>query len=75
MADQSLSDMYQQPFTRYLDKFCAVGTQAQVEERLSAFLDAGVSDLLLAPQVPPERYPDQLNRLSEATSALRRRRA
>ena len=72
VADETLSGMYGQPFGRFLDKFCAVGTQEQVEERLREFLDAGVSDLLLAPQVPREWYPDQLERLAAATASLRR---
>jgi len=60
-----LSSMYRQPFEKYLDKFCAVGTPDQVRSRLAEFRDAGVDDLLLAPQVPAAEYPEQLHRIAE----------
>jgi len=68
-ADACLSGMYNQPFERFLDKFCAVGTPDQVAARIMEFRDAGVTDVLLAPQVPSAQYHDQIERLAACVAA------
>lgn len=66
----ALGKRYQQDFDPYIDKFCATGTAATVRQRIRDYLDAGVHDLLLLPQVPADEMFEQSTRLAEITRSL-----
>lgn len=66
LAAEVLGSRYRQDFDKFLDAFCAVGTPARVAERVAEFRQAGVDDVLLAPQVPASEYERQVDLLAEA---------
>lgn len=61
-----LSSRYDQDFDRFIDAFCAVGTPEEVAGRIEEYRSAGVDDILLAPQVPAERFIEQVELLGES---------
>ncbi|MDQ1396534.1 MAG: hypothetical protein QOG64_1793 [Acidimicrobiaceae bacterium] len=63
-AARVLSNRYSQDFDRFLDAFAAVGRPEQVLERIEAFREAGVDDILLSPQVPAEEFEEQIDVLA-----------
>jgi len=64
-ATKVLQGRYHQDFSKFLDAFCAVGDADHVRERVEAYRAAGVDDVLLLPQVPAERYLDQVDRIAD----------
>jgi probable F420-dependent oxidoreductase len=66
-----LSMRYNQPFDRLVDRYCAFGTPAQCAERLTAFRDAGVRNLVVKFTCAPGEQLDQQAAFAEILPALR----
>ena len=66
LAGEVLGRRYKQDFDHFLDSLCAVGTAEEVAERFRLYREAGVQDFLAVPQVPWQRYPEQVDRLADA---------
>jgi probable F420-dependent oxidoreductase len=49
LAAAKLSQRYNQPFDRLVERYCALGTPNECGERLQRFIDAGARHLILAP--------------------------
>jgi alkanesulfonate monooxygenase SsuD/methylene tetrahydromethanopterin reductase-like flavin-dependent oxidoreductase (luciferase family) len=62
---------YGDAFKSYIDKFCAVGTVGDVAERMAQYIDAGATDLILAPQCTSQEFGEQMVRLAEAARLQR----
>jgi len=59
-ANQELSLRYNQPFDRVVDRYCVLGTLDQCVERLSQYVEAGVTHFCLVPIGPPRELPAHL---------------
>jgi alkanesulfonate monooxygenase SsuD/methylene tetrahydromethanopterin reductase-like flavin-dependent oxidoreductase (luciferase family) len=60
-----LGTRYRQDFDGFVDAFCAIGEPRAVAERIQAFREAGVTDVLLCPQCPAEEFLGQVEMLAE----------
>lgn len=61
---EEMTYRYEQDFSKLVDKYCAYGSPQKVVDALSAFIEAGVNYLILAPITPPEERDEHLERLS-----------
>jgi probable F420-dependent oxidoreductase len=59
-ANQELSLRYNQPFDSVVDRYCVLGTLDQCVERLSQYVEAGVTHFCLVPIAPPKEVPAHL---------------
>ncbi|SOD71760.1 alkanesulfonate monooxygenase SsuD/methylene tetrahydromethanopterin reductase-like flavin-dependent oxidoreductase (luciferase family) [Jatrophihabitans sp. GAS493] len=64
-----LGARYRQDFDQFVDSFCAVGEAAEVQDRIAAFREAGVTNILFNPQCPAGEFLEQVQRLSELETA------
>jgi probable F420-dependent oxidoreductase len=49
-----------------IERYCLAGTAAECAARVEAYAEAGVRHLIVNPSVPPERLPEQVERLADA---------
>lgn len=66
-----LSERYQQPFDTLVDRYCAFGTAARCAERIAAFREAGVTNLVLKFTCAPAEQLDQQAAFAEVLPLLR----
>jgi alkanesulfonate monooxygenase SsuD/methylene tetrahydromethanopterin reductase-like flavin-dependent oxidoreductase (luciferase family) len=71
MTARVLGRRYRQDFSGFLDAFCVVGTPEDAAAAVARFHDAGVDDLFFVPQVPWQRYGEQVDRLAEVVGLSR----
>jgi alkanesulfonate monooxygenase SsuD/methylene tetrahydromethanopterin reductase-like flavin-dependent oxidoreductase (luciferase family) len=60
MAIAHLSRLYNQPFEPLVDRYCALGTPAQCLEKIQAYIDAGMANLVLSFTCPAEQVTEQI---------------
>jgi probable F420-dependent oxidoreductase len=60
-----LSARYNQPFEKLVDRYCAFGTPGQCAETIAAFVDAGVSNVVLKFTCRPDEQLEQQQRFAE----------
>jgi alkanesulfonate monooxygenase SsuD/methylene tetrahydromethanopterin reductase-like flavin-dependent oxidoreductase (luciferase family) len=73
MAIDNLSRRYNQPFDNLVDRYCILGTPAQCLEKLQAYIDAGMSNVVFGFTCPSEQTPEQIEQCAkEVLPTLRR---
>jgi probable F420-dependent oxidoreductase len=60
MAITNLSRRYNQPFETLVDRYCAMGTPEQCHEKIQAFIDAGMANLIFSFVCPAEQIAEQI---------------
>jgi probable F420-dependent oxidoreductase len=55
-----LSHRYNQPFDNLVDRYCVLGTPDQCLEKLQAYIDAGMTNLVFGFTCPPDRVIEQI---------------
>jgi probable F420-dependent oxidoreductase len=60
-ANADLSRRYNMPFDKVVDRYCALGTAAQVVERLREFAAAGARHFILSPITPPGGFAEAVD--------------
>ncbi len=65
LAIEDLGWRYNQPFDRLVEKYCVYGTPEQVREQLHEFVEAGVTDFVLAPVQEEGRERETVARYDE----------
>jgi probable F420-dependent oxidoreductase len=60
MAITHLSRRYNQPFDTLVDRYCALGTPEQCLEKISAYVEAGMTNLALSFTCPAMQVGDQI---------------
>jgi alkanesulfonate monooxygenase SsuD/methylene tetrahydromethanopterin reductase-like flavin-dependent oxidoreductase (luciferase family) len=60
MAIADLSRRYNQPFEHLVDRYCALGTPAQCLEKIQAYIDAGMSNLVFSFTCPADQMTEQI---------------
>src|SRR5262249_62323774 len=60
MAIADLSRRYNQPFEPLVDRYCALGTPAQCLEKIQAYIDAGMSNLVFSFTCPADQVTEQI---------------
>jgi probable F420-dependent oxidoreductase len=73
MAIANLSRRYNQPFDALVDRYCALGTPEQCLEKISTYVDAGMTNLIFSFTCPAEHMGDQIEQC--ASTLLPRLRA
>lgn len=68
VADLSARD--NQPFEKLVDRYCAFGTAAECAERIAAFQDAGVENLVVKFTCSPDEQLDQQAAFAEGVLGL-----
>lgn len=71
-AIETVSHIYQQDFTPFVDSYLVAGSPAQVVDRLTQFVTAGASSVVFAPACGPDYLPKVLDAfVTEVMPALR----
>jgi probable F420-dependent oxidoreductase len=65
MAINNLSRRYNQPFENLVERYCVMGTPDQCLEKIQAFMDAGMRNLVFSFTCPADQTPVQLTRCAE----------
>jgi probable F420-dependent oxidoreductase len=73
MAIANLSRRYNQPFDTLVDRYCALGTPDQCLEKIHAYVEAGMTNLIFSFTCPAEHMGDQIEQC--ASTLLPRLRA
>jgi probable F420-dependent oxidoreductase len=60
MAITHLSQRYNQPFDTLVDRYCALGTPEQCLEKISAYVEAGMTNLALSFTCPAAQMGDHI---------------
>lgn len=71
-ADEELSRRYNQPFTRLVPRYCAVGTPEQCKARINEYVAAGVQHLILGEVGPPGQAEAQIEAIGREILPLYR---
>jgi probable F420-dependent oxidoreductase len=73
MAIDNLSRRYNQPFDNLVDRYCILGTPEQCLEKLQAYIDAGMSNVVFGFTCPSEQTIEQIEQCAkEILPSLRR---
>ncbi len=72
-AVDDLSARYNQPFEKLVDRYCAFGTASDCAERIAAFQDIGVTNVVIKFTCSPDEQIDQQGAFAEAALPLFRR--
>jgi probable F420-dependent oxidoreductase len=65
MAINNLSRRYNQPFDNLVERYCVMGTPDQCLEKIQAFVEAGMRNLVFSFTCPADQTPAQLTRCAE----------
>jgi probable F420-dependent oxidoreductase len=60
MANTNLSRRYNQPFEHLVERYCALGTPEQCLEKIQAYIDAGMSNLVCSFTCPADQVTEQI---------------
>jgi probable F420-dependent oxidoreductase len=60
MASTHLSRRYNQPFEHLVERYCALGTPEQCLEKIQAYIDAGMSNLVFSFTCPADQMTAQI---------------
>jgi probable F420-dependent oxidoreductase len=60
MANTNLSRRYNQPFEHLVERYCALGTPEQCLEKIQAYIDAGMANLVCSFTCPADQVTEQI---------------